>query len=444
MNNAQTHLKMGYVWTICLVAACGGLLFGYDWVVIGGAKPFYEAWFSITDPAQSGWAMSSALVGCVFGALISGWCADKLGRKLPLILSAVLFSASAWGTAVASSFDMFVVYRIVGGVGIGLASALSPLYIAEVSPAEKRGRFVAINQLTIVIGVLAAQLINLMIAEPVETGATQQMIVETWNGQMGWRWMFITIGVLGIFVAIGWYMLYRNREDVPLTADEQAYLNAGSVNVRRDPLSFAEWRSLFKNKTMWGMMLGFSGINYTAWLYLAWLPGYLQTAYNLDLKSTGFMAAIPFLFGAAGMLINGYVTDWLVKGGMAPIKSRKICIIAGMFCSAAFTLIVPHATTSIAAVLLIGMALFCIHFAGTSCWGLIHVAVASRMTASVGSIQNFASFICASFAPVVTGFIVDTTHSFQLALVICGCVTALGALAYIFLVRQPISDPRNG
>ncbi|MET6678814.1 sugar porter family MFS transporter [Citrobacter amalonaticus] len=190
MNNAQTHLKIGYVWTICLVAACGGLLFGYDWVVIGGAKPFYEAYFSITDPAQSGWAMSSALVGCIFGALISGWCADKFGRKMPLILSAILFSASAWGTAVASHFDMFVIYRIVGGVGIGLASALSPLYIAEVSPAEKRGRFVAVNQLTIVIGVLAAQLINLMIAEPVATGATQQAIVESWNGQMGWRWMF--------------------------------------------------------------------------------------------------------------------------------------------------------------------------------------------------------------------------------------------------------------
>ena len=131
----------------------------------------------------------------------------------------------------------------------------------------------------------------------------------------------------------------------------QAYLNAGSVNARRDPLSFAEWRSLFRNRTMWGMMLGFSGINYTAWLYLAWLPGYLQTAYNLDLKSTGLMAAIPFLFGAAGMLVNGYVTDWLVKGGMAPIKSRKICIIAGMFCSAAFTLVVPQATTSMTCLL---------------------------------------------------------------------------------------------
>lgn len=190
MNNAQKNLKMGYVWMICLVAACGGLLFGYDWVVIGGAKPFYEAYFSITDPAVSGWAMSSALVGCIFGALVSGWCADKFGRKLPLILAAILFSASAWGTAVASNFDMFVVFRIVGGVGIGLASAISPLYIAEVSPAEKRGRFVAVNQLTIVIGVLGAQLINLLIAKPVDSGMTLQAIAESWNGQTGWRWMF--------------------------------------------------------------------------------------------------------------------------------------------------------------------------------------------------------------------------------------------------------------
>lgn len=190
MKNTQNHLNMSYVWMICLVAACGGLLFGYDWVVIGGAKPFYEAYFGITDPAQSGWAMSSALAGCVFGALISGWCADRFGRKLPLIISAILFSASAWGTAVATHFDWFVFYRIVGGVGIGLASALSPMYIAEVSPAEKRGKFVALNQLTIVIGVLAAQLVNLMIAEPVASSATMQDIVQSWNGQVGWRWMF--------------------------------------------------------------------------------------------------------------------------------------------------------------------------------------------------------------------------------------------------------------
>ncbi|EPC3540870.1 sugar porter family MFS transporter [Aeromonas hydrophila] len=190
-HRSDTHrLNMGYVWMICLVAACGGLLFGYDWVVIGGAKPFYEAYFSITDPAQSGWAMSSALVGCVFGAAISGWSADRFGRKKPLILAAILFTISAWGTAAASNFDLFVIYRIVGGIGIGLASALSPMYIAEISPADKRGKFVAINQLTIVIGVLAAQLVNLMIADPVASNATQADILATWNGQSGWRWMF--------------------------------------------------------------------------------------------------------------------------------------------------------------------------------------------------------------------------------------------------------------
>ena len=165
---------MGYIWMICLVAACGGLLFGYDWVVIGGAKPFYEAYFAITDPAQSGWAMSSALVGCVLGAAISGWTADRFGRKKPLLLAAILFTISAWGTAAAGNFDLFVVYRIIGGIGIGLASALSPMYIAEISPADKRGKFVAINQLTIVLGVLAAQLVNLMIADPVASNATEE------------------------------------------------------------------------------------------------------------------------------------------------------------------------------------------------------------------------------------------------------------------------------
>ena len=150
----QQQLYMRYVWGICLVAACGGLLFGYDWVVIGGAKPFYEAWFGITDPATSGWAMSSALVGCVAGAVVSGWSADRFGRKIPLTIAALLFVTTSIGTALTTSFELFVWCRILGGVGIGIASALSPMYIAEISPADKRGKFVAVNQLTIVISVL--------------------------------------------------------------------------------------------------------------------------------------------------------------------------------------------------------------------------------------------------------------------------------------------------
>lgn len=180
-----------FILGITLVSAMGGLLFGYDWVVIGGAKPFYERFFDITDsPHLQGWAMSSALVGCLFGAIISGYLTDRLGRKIPLIIAAALFTISAIGTGAVSLFTPFIVYRLIGGLGIGLASAISPMYIAEISPAPMRGRLVSINQLTIVIGILSAQIINYLIAEKIPESAAEAEIVQSWNGQMGWRWMF--------------------------------------------------------------------------------------------------------------------------------------------------------------------------------------------------------------------------------------------------------------
>ncbi|AGP43615.1 MFS transporter [Serratia plymuthica] len=353
-------------------------------------------------------------------------CGLLLDRKGPRIMLGVgMFVWSVFQTlsGMIHNFTQFIWVRI--GLGIGEAP-MNPCGVKVIND------WFNIKHRGMPMGVFnSASTIGMAISPPI---LTAMMLA------FGWRGMFITIGVLGIALSIGWYMLYRNRQDIDLSAQEQAYLNAGSVSARREPMNFREWRSLFKNRTMWGMMIGFSGINYTAWLYLAWLPGYLQTTYHLDLKSTGLMSAIPFLFGAAGMLSNGFVTDFLVRRGMAPLKSRKICIVAGMLLSASFTAIVPQATTTYSAVVLIGMALFCIHFAGTSCWGLIHVAVTSRMTASVGSIQNFASFIFASFAPVITGFILDTTHSFKLALILCACFTVIGALSYLFVVKHPIVD----
>ncbi|MHC4558724.1 MAG: sugar porter family MFS transporter [Planctomycetota bacterium] len=190
--NNQASYNMAFIWLVCLVAAMGGLLFGYDWVVIGGAKPFYEPYFGITDatPFLRGFAQSSALFGCLMGAVLSGIISDKSGRKRLLILSGLLFTVSAVGTAFARNFVFFNAFRIIGGIGIGLASNLSPMYIAEISPARMRGRFVSINQLTIVIGILAAQIINWLIAQPVPEGAGTEYILSSWNGQYGWRWMF--------------------------------------------------------------------------------------------------------------------------------------------------------------------------------------------------------------------------------------------------------------
>ncbi len=136
-----------YVLFLSVVSAMGGLLFGYDWVVIGGAKPFYERYFDITSsPTLQGFAMSSALFGCLIGSAISGNITDRFGRKKPLIFSAFLFIVTSLGTGAFNSFTSFMIFRIFGGIGIGIASNVSPVYIAEISPAHMRGKLVAINR----------------------------------------------------------------------------------------------------------------------------------------------------------------------------------------------------------------------------------------------------------------------------------------------------------
>lgn len=177
-----------YLLLICLVSAMGGLLFGYDWVVIGGAKIFYEPFFNLEGSAAlRGWAMSSALVGCLAGALLSGVWSDRYGRKKMLIAASLLFVASAIGTGAVDNFNGFVVYRIIGGFGIGIASNVSPVYIAEVSPASVRGKFVSLNQLTVVLGILMAQLANWQIGE-LFTSGTETLSAE--SIEWAWRWMF--------------------------------------------------------------------------------------------------------------------------------------------------------------------------------------------------------------------------------------------------------------
>jgi len=214
------HYNIGYVWMISSVAALGGLLFGYDWVVIGGAKPFYESYFGLTSETAIGWANSCALVGCLFGSILSGALSERFGRKKLLILAALLFAVSSIFTGWAFSFVAFVAWRIAGGVAIGIASNVSPTYIAEVSPAPWRGRLVTLNQLTIVVGILAAQIVNWLIAERVADVATQEMIRQSWNGQYGWRWMFTAVAVPSIAFLIGAILIPESPRWLARRGDE--------------------------------------------------------------------------------------------------------------------------------------------------------------------------------------------------------------------------------
>lgn len=352
--------------------------------------------------------------------LPSGMLLDRIGPRIVLGAGLIFWSLMQALTGLVNSFSHFILLRI--GLGIGEApfmpagvKAITHWYIQK-----ERGTALGIFNSSTVLGQA--------IAPPVLV-----CMQLAW----GWRTMFVTVGLAGVIVGVCWYAWYRNRGSFALTAEESRFLSAPASPPPR--LKFAQWRALFKRRTTWGMILGFSGVNYTGWLYIAWLPGYLQAQQGFSLAKTGWVAAIPFLAAAVGMWVNGVLVDKFARAGYSLTTVRKTAIVAGLVLSALGTLLVVESSTPVQAVAFISMALFCVHFAGTSAWGLVQVMVSEEKVASVAAIQNFGSFVFASFAPVITGWVVDTTHSFNLALVIAACVTFAGAMCYLFIVKDPIT-----
>ncbi len=250
--------------------------------------------------------------------------------------------------------------------------------------------------------------------------------------------MFVVIGLAGIVVGLCWYVGYRNRRQFTLQEEEQQYL--ASEEAARPALKFSEWLALFKRRTTRGMILGFSGVNYTGWLYIARLPGYLQAQQGLSPARTGWVAAIPFLAAAVGMWVNGLGgrCHWRAEATIRrkPAKRRLLSVWCCRRWAPCWWCNRPRQPEG-GGFYLHGAVLrsFCRDVRPR---GLVQVMVAEHKVASVAAIQNFGSFVFASFAPIVTGWVVDTTHSFNLALVIAAGVTFAGALCYFFIVKTRI------
>jgi len=211
MNPARKN----YVLLISSIAALGGLLFGFDTAVISGTTPFIKPYFSLDD-FWLGWTVSSLLFGCIIGVISAGKPGDIFGRKKTLMAAAFLFVVSAAGSALASSLVVFIIYRIIGGLGVGIASMLSPMYISEISPAAQRGRLVSFNQLAIVIGILLAFVSN-------------ALLVDT--GENNWRWMLAVMGMPAIlFLVFLFFAPESPRWLVQKGFSEQALVILGKIN----------------------------------------------------------------------------------------------------------------------------------------------------------------------------------------------------------------------
>jgi len=314
MAEEDYKFNLKYLLGVSMVAALGGLLFGYDLVVIGGAKEFYELAYGLTSAAITGWAVSSCIVGCIIGAMFVGKPADVFGRKRMLSISAVLFFVSAIGSGYAPTFSQFVIYRIIGGIGMGVASTVSPMYIAEIAPEKIRGRLVSIQQLNIVVGILLAQLINYLILQshPVPEGVSGQGLLETWNGQIGWRWMFAAEGVWALLFFVflfvvpnspRWLCRVEKNEKArnvlkKIGGDQYAEIYLADIkDTLKDGQHIKEFAELLKPKMLKILILGIGISVFSQWCGINVIFNY---AHNI--------------FKAAGYDVSGVLFNLLIVG----------------------------------------------------------------------------------------------------------------------------------
>jgi MFS family permease len=254
----------------------------------------------------------------------------------------------------------------------------------------------------------------------------------------GWRVMFVFMGAVGILGAVGWFLLYRDPDKAELSASDRAYLDVNSAGGR-PPVTLKQWGRLFRYRTMWGMILGAFCSGYAIWMYGTWLIGYLEMQHHVSIAKTGFLAMIPLFFSIAGSQVGGYVTDRLAHSGtMSIVASRKLPAVAGYIASAICCAIAAMTTEMMPALAAISAAMFSLSFAQSGKWTLITAVAPQSYSASVASIQNFGSYIGGTVSPLLTGFVVDETGSFVLALAIGAGVTFMGAVLYGFIVRDPI------
>lgn len=267
--------NMGYILFISAVAAIGGILFGYDTAVISGTTGIVSTQFGL-DEIQQGWFVGCALIGSIAGVLCAGMMSDKLGRKLTMIISAILFSISAFGCAISADFTELVIYRIIGGIGIGVVSIVSPIYISEVAPAEKRGTLVSMYQLAVTIGFLVAYLVNFMILGYAEGPAAESATwtgryfgSEYWRGMLGCELMPDLLFLLVILMvpesprwlivngktnqaALTLHKIYKDNADVQRQIDE----TGSAINDEATDATNSEWKALMEPGILAAVIIG--------------------------------------------------------------------------------------------------------------------------------------------------------------------------------------------
>lgn len=251
-----------------------------------------------------------------------------------------------------------------------------------------------------------------------------------------WRVMFIAMGIIGVLCAGIWFALYRDPARAPLAPQDEAYLAHNRAGESR--VEAQQWGRLFRFRSMWGLMLGAFCGGYAVWMYQTWLPAYLEMQQHISIARTGMLASIPLVCSILGAISGGWASDRLARRGTDLVGARRLPCILGLLASGVFTLIATTAGNATEAVIYISGAMYFLSFGIAGKWVMITAVAPQSYCTSVASIQNFGGYLGGTASPLVTGFVVDQTGSFVIALAIGAALTVLAAIILHLLVRDPI------
>ena len=364
--------------------------------------------------AEMGVLLSAFLWPYAFTLLVAGAIVDRGKPRRVLTISLIVWSVAQGAAGFIVSYGQFLIARALLGVG---EAPMFPTAARVVKDWYHE------NDQALGVGIWnGAPSLGTAIAPAL---LTPVMLV------FGWRWMFVLMGVLGIVLAGIWYAVYRDFDAETLEEMDRHYLYDGGQTPETHPVHAAAWGKLFSFRATWGLILGFFGNVYIGWLFIAWLPGYLEIQRHMSIPKTGFVASVPFLFGLVGSIMGGWLADRLSRRGMTSIASRKLLTVIGIVVMSLATFVAAETASNVVAVGAISVAIFFGFSSSGTSWSLANACAPPSYAASLGAIMDFGGFIGGALAPMVTGFVVQATGSFTPALLVAGVVGLFSAGAYI-------------
>ena len=402
-------------WGAVALLVVGGVVNYLDRSTLSIANTTIATEFGL-GPVEMGLLLSAFSWPYAIANLPAGYLVDKFGPKKMFAWAAAGWSVAGMLMSLANSFGVMYALRVLLGI------TESPFFTAGLKVNQ---RWFNEKDRAVPVAVVntGSQIAN-AVAPPLLVAL---MLF------VGWRGMFIIIGILGLIVAAIWLRFYRDpnvKEYLAIHGREEGATDTGTK------VEQVGWGELFKRTNTWAMILGAFGIFYTVWVYLTWLPSYLQKALGFTLSQMGWVAMLPFMFGIAGVLVGGWLSNRLVKRGVNTVTARKIPIVGGATLAAAAVLPAAFVTNVPLVITLLCIGYFAAQVPIGCLWTLAADVAPANHVASLGAIQNFGGFIGAAVAPIVTGAILAATNQYTLVFVVGGILLLVGALSYGLFVKD--------